>query len=106
LLAVFKANPNVAFFATLGVILSAGYALWLYRRVVFGALTKPNLQGMLDLTPREIALFVPLLILTILFGVWPGPILDTSANSVALVADRTQAAISGLQKAAMLIGAH
>jgi NADH-quinone oxidoreductase subunit M len=106
LLAVFKANPNVAFFATLGVILSAGYALWLYRRVVFGALTKPNLQGMLDLTPREIALFVPLLILTILFGVWPGPILETSANSVALVADRTQAAISGLQKAAMLIGAH
>jgi NADH-quinone oxidoreductase subunit M len=61
---------------------------------------------MLDLTPREIALFVPLLILTILFGVWPGPILDTSANSVALVADRTQAAISGLQKAAMLMGAH
>lgn len=106
LLAVFKANPNVAFFATLGVILSAGYALWLYRRVVFGALTKPSLQGMLDLTPREIALFVPLLILTILFGVWPGPILETSANSVALVADRAQAAIGGLQKAAMLMGAH
>jgi NADH-quinone oxidoreductase subunit M len=106
LLAVFKANPNVAFFATLGVILSAGYALWLYRRVVFGALTKPSLQGMLDLTPREIALFVPLLILTVLFGVWPGPILDTSANSVALVADRAQAAIGGLQKAAMLMGAQ
>jgi NADH-quinone oxidoreductase subunit M len=106
LLAVFKANPNVAFFATLGVILSAGYALWLYRRVVFGALTKPSLQGMLDLTPREIALFVPLLILTVLFGVWPGPVLETSANSVALVADRAQAAIGGLQKAAMLMGAH
>jgi NADH-quinone oxidoreductase subunit M len=106
LLAVFKANPNVAFFATLGVILSAGYALWLYRRVIFGALTKPSLQGMLDLTPREIALFVPLLILTILFGFWPGPILDTSANSVALVVDRAQAAIGGLQKAAMLMGAQ
>jgi NADH-quinone oxidoreductase subunit M len=106
LLAAFKANPNVAFFATFGVILSAGYALWLYRRVVFGALTKPSLQGMMDLTPREIALFVPLLILTILFGVWPGPILNTSANSVALVADRAQAAIATAQKAAMLMGAH
>ena len=106
LLAAFKANPNVAFFATLGVILSAGYALWLYRRVVFGTLTKPSLQGMLDLTPREIALFAPLLILTILFGIWPGPILDTSANSVALVADRAQAAIATAQKAAMLMGAH
>lgn len=106
LLAAFKANPNVAFFATFGVILSAGYALWLYRRVVFGTLTKPSLQGMLDLTPREIALFVPLLILTILFGIWPGPILNTSANSVALVADRAQAAIATAQKAAMLMGAH
>lgn len=106
LLAAFKANPNVAFFATFGVILSAGYALWLYRRVVFGTLTKPSLQGMLDLTPREIALFVPLLILTILFGIWPGPILNTSANSVALVVDRAQAAIATAQKAAMLMGAH
>jgi NADH-quinone oxidoreductase subunit M len=106
LLAAFKANSNVAFFATFGVILSAGYALWLYRRVVFGALTKPSLQGMLDLTPREIALFVPLVILTILFGVWPGPILDTSANSVATIADRAQAAISAGHKAAMLMGVH
>jgi len=106
LLAAFKANPNVAFFATLGVILSAGYALWLYRRVVFGALTKPSLQGMLDLTPREIALFVPLIVLTVLFGVWPGPILDTSANSVAFVAERAQTAIQAVQKTAMLMGAH
>ncbi|HWK87510.1 MAG TPA: NADH-quinone oxidoreductase subunit M [Xanthobacteraceae bacterium] len=104
LLAAFKANPNVAFFATLGVILSAGYALWLYRRVVFGALTKPSLQGMRDLTPREILLFVPLLILTVLFGVWPGPILDTSANSVAFVAERAQTAIKAAQKTAMLMG--
>jgi NADH-quinone oxidoreductase subunit M len=106
LLAAFKANPNVAFFATLGVILSACYALWLYRRVVFGALTKPSLQGMRDLTPREIVLFVPLLILTVLFGVWPGPILDTSANSVAFVAERAQTAIQAVHKTAMLMGAH
>jgi NADH-quinone oxidoreductase subunit M len=106
LLAAFKANPNVAFFATLGVILSACYALWLYRRVVFGALTKPSLQGMRDLTPREIVLFVPLLILTVLFGVWPGPILDTSANSVAFVAERAQTAIQAVHKTAMLMGAQ
>ena len=106
LLAAFKANPNVAFLATLGVILSACYALWLYRRIVFGALTKPSLQGMRDLTPREIVFFVPLVILTVLFGVWPGPILDTSANSVAFVAERAQAAIQAAHKTAMLMGAQ
>ena len=50
LLGVFKVNTWVAFFATTGVILSAAYALWLYRRVVFGALTKESLKGMLDLS--------------------------------------------------------
>jgi NADH-quinone oxidoreductase subunit M len=89
----FQANTWVAFFAAFGVILSAAYALWLYRRVIFGALTKESLKGILDLDAREIAVLVPLIVLTILFGFYPAPILDATAASVNLVAENFQAAI-------------
>jgi NADH-quinone oxidoreductase subunit M len=83
LVGAFNANSWVALFATTGVILSAAYALYLYRRVIFGVLDKPSLANIADLTPREIAIFVPLIALTIYYGVQPGPILDASAASVA-----------------------
>ncbi|MBS0242559.1 MAG: NADH-quinone oxidoreductase subunit M [Proteobacteria bacterium] len=82
LLGAFRANSWVAFFATTGVILSAGYALYLYRRMIFGRLEKPSLKGILDLSPREIVVLGPLVILTILFGIYPAPILDVTALSV------------------------
>jgi NADH-quinone oxidoreductase subunit M len=82
LLGTFKVSLPTAFFATTGVILSAGYALWLYRKVVFGALVKPSLASMKDLTPRECLTLLPLVALTILFGVYPKPVLDMSAASV------------------------
>ena len=85
MLGAFRANAWVAFFATTGIILSAAYALFLYRRIIFGKLEKPSLQGMLDLSPREIALLVPLILLTIYYGVHPAPILDGSAASVNAV---------------------
>ena len=53
LLGVFQVNTWVAFFATTGVILSAAYALWLYRRVIFGVLEKDSLKAMLDLSPAR-----------------------------------------------------
>ncbi len=68
LIGTFKANIWVAFFATLGVILSAAYALWLYRKMIFGAL-KPTLAGIRDIGWREAVIFTPLVVLTILFGV-------------------------------------
>jgi NADH-quinone oxidoreductase subunit M len=84
----FKANTWVALFATSGVILSAAYALWLYRRVIFGKLEKPSLAGILDLTPREVVILAPLVILTVLFGVYPKPLMDPTAASVEkLIAD-------------------
>jgi NADH-quinone oxidoreductase subunit M len=89
LLAAFKVNIPTAIFATTGVILSAGYALWLYRRVVFGALEKPKLQDILDLNRREIVVLAPLVILTIFFGVYPAPVLDMSAGAVASLVDHT-----------------
>jgi NADH-quinone oxidoreductase subunit M len=82
LVGAFNANSWVALIATSGVILSAAYALYLYRRVIFGALEKTSLAGLPDLSPREIAIFAPLVILTLYYGVQPGPILDVSAASV------------------------
>jgi NADH-quinone oxidoreductase subunit M len=78
----FRANTWVALFATTGVILSAVYALWLYRRVIFGKLEKPSLANILDLSPREIAILAPLVILTVLFGVYPKPLMDPTTASV------------------------
>jgi NADH-quinone oxidoreductase subunit M len=82
LLGAFGANTWVAFLATTGVILSACYALWLYRRVVFGKLEKPALAHMADMSPRELATLAPLAVLAILFGVYPAPILDVFGASV------------------------
>src|SRR5690606_16706041 len=82
LVGVFKVNTWVALFAAVGVILSAAYALWLYRRVVFGALTKENLKGMLDMSTREKIIIYPLVLLVILFGVYPSPVFDVTTASV------------------------
>jgi NADH-quinone oxidoreductase subunit M len=90
----FRDNTWVAFFATTGVILSACYALWLYRRVIFGTLEKDSLKSILDLSRREIAIFVPLVVLTILFGVYPSPIMDVTAASVDQLVSNYQAALS------------
>ncbi len=78
----FQANSWVALIATSGVVFSAAYALYLYRRVVFGALEKASLKDIMDLTPREIAIFAPLVALTIYYGVMPGSILSATAASV------------------------
>jgi NADH-quinone oxidoreductase subunit M len=88
LLGVFKVNTWVALFATTGVILSAAYALWLYRRVIFGALTKESLKGLTDMNARERAIIYPLAILVIFFGVYPMPVFNVTAASVdALIAN-------------------
>jgi NADH-quinone oxidoreductase subunit M len=101
LMGAFRSNPWVALIATTGVIWSAAYALWLYRRVVYGALDKPALQDIRDLNGREIALLAPLLVLVIYYGVKPGPVLDAfQASTDALVAS-AQAALSATKTAAI-----
>jgi NADH-quinone oxidoreductase subunit M len=101
LVGAFVANSWVAFFATTGVIFSAAYALYLYRRVIFGVLDKPSLMKMQDLSVREIALLAPLGLLVIYYGIQPGPILDACAASVDLLIKNYQTAL-GLTKAATL----
>ena len=82
MLGTFRVNSWVAAFSATGVILSAAYALYLYRRIIFGVLDKPSLKDILDLSGREIALLGPLFALTLYYGIHPGPILDSSAASV------------------------
>ena len=94
LLGTFQVNTWVAFVATTGVILSAAYALYLYRRIVFGALEKGSLRNILDLTPREGLILAPLVVLTIFFGFFPGPILDVTAASVDQLIANYNAALS------------
>ena len=83
LLAAFRYNTWLAIVGTTGVILSAAYALWLYRRIIFGALEKSSLRDIMDLSPREIAFMAPLVVITILLGVYPKPIFDVTRASVA-----------------------
>jgi NADH-quinone oxidoreductase subunit M len=88
----FRINTWVAFLATTGIILSAAYALWLYRRIIFGKLEKPSLRFIQDLGWREVVVLAPLVLLAIFFGVYPAPVLDASAVSVdALIKHFNQA---------------
>jgi len=93
LLGTYQVNTWVVFFATFGVILSAAYALWLYRRIIFGALDKASLKAMLDLSPREIGILAPLVVLAIFFGFHPGPVMNVTAASVDQLIHNFQAAV-------------
>ena len=101
LIGVFRANTLVALFAATGVILSAAYALWLYRRVIFGALEKESLKSMLDLSTREKVILYPLVVLTIFFGVYPAPVFDATAASVDLLVNNYSAALQAAQNVAL-----
>ncbi len=80
---VYKVSSWVAFGAAIGVILSAAYALWLYRRVVFGELVKASLQDLADISLRERLVFLPLVAFTLLLGIYPSVITDIIGTSVA-----------------------
>jgi NADH-quinone oxidoreductase subunit M len=102
LIGTFKVSIPTATFATTGVILSAAYALWLYRKVVFGALTKPSLATIKDLTFREGLIMVPLVALTLLFGFYPKPVLDMSATSVQQLVNNYNTAVTAVKAAALV----
>ncbi|MCO5126684.1 MAG: NADH-quinone oxidoreductase subunit M [Rhodobacteraceae bacterium] len=88
LMGIFQVNTWVALVATSGVILSAAYALWLYRRVMMGELIKESLKGIADMTAREKFVMAPLVAMTLLLGVYPSLVTDIFGPSVeALIAD-------------------
>ena len=102
LLGAFKANTWVAFLAATSLILGAAYALWLYRKIVFGEITKDSLKGILDMNGREIAIFLPLVLLTIWMGVYPNSFLDPMAPAVDKLIGDYQAALKLARTAALV----
>ncbi len=96
LIGIFQVNTWIAFAALFGVILSAAYALWLYRRVIFGVLNKEALKSIMDMDRREMAIIVPLIVLTIFFGFYPAPILDTTVASVEALVSQYQSTVGAL----------
>ncbi len=100
LMAVFQVNTWVALVATSGVIFSAAYALWLYRRVVFGDLIKESLKSITDMTAREKAIFAPLVVMTLLLGVYPAAALDIIAPATAALSETYQTALAAAETAA------
>jgi NADH-quinone oxidoreductase subunit M len=94
MLGAFLHNSWIAIFATTGVIWSACYALYLYRRIVFGALVKPTLQAVRDLSWRETAILAPLMVLTIAMGVYPKPVLDVTGAAVTKLISENRVALA------------
>jgi NADH-quinone oxidoreductase subunit M len=101
LIGTFRVNNWVATLATLGTILSAAYALWLYRKIIFGTLEKSSLFNIRDIGWREIAIMTPLVVLTIVLGVYPKLVLDISSASVTQLIDNYQHAVGAVHAAAL-----
>lgn len=97
LVGIFQVNTWVAMVATSGVILSAAYGLWLYRRVVFGELVKEALRTIRDMDRREKAIFAPLVAMTLLLGVYPSLVTDIIGPSVARLTTDYQSATAALE---------
>ena len=97
------ANSWVALFATTGVVLSATYALWMYARVILGKLVKPELMTIKDLSPREMALLIPLAVLTIYFGFHANAILDVVSVPTEPLLASLKAAVGSVKTAALAL---
>ena len=97
LVGAFKANTWVAALAATGLVLGAAYMLYLYRRVIFGKLTKDSLTAILDMNAREIAVFAPLVVLVIFMGVYPGPFLEIMHVSVTNLLTHVDTALNAGQ---------
>ena len=100
LVGMFQANTWVAAVATSGVILSAAYALWLYRRVVMGDLIKESLKAITDMSRREKWIFAPLVAMTLLLGVYPSLVTDIIGPSVENLLNHYEAALPAVDDAA------
>ncbi|WP_420863087.1 NADH-quinone oxidoreductase subunit M [Algirhabdus cladophorae] len=102
LMGVFQVNTWVAAVATTGVILSAGYALWLYRRVVMGDLIKESLKSITDMDRRERIIFAPLVVMTLLLGVYPVLVTDIIGPSVAALVSNYDTAVAAFEASTQL----
>ncbi len=95
-----QVNFWLALLGAMGMILGAAYMLYLYRRVIFGRLTKDDLRAILDLSPREIAVFVPLILITLWMGINPTAFSSFWDASVASMVQHHTAALTPATKLA------
>jgi NADH-quinone oxidoreductase subunit M len=106
LMGIFQVNTIIAAVATTGVILSAAYALWLYRRVVFGDLIKESLRTISDMTRREKAIFAPLVVMTLWLGVYPSLITDIIGPSTEALVQNYETATAEGREATRVAASH
>jgi NADH-quinone oxidoreductase subunit M len=97
LVGAFKVNFWLALLGSMGMILGAVYMLYLYRRVIFGVITRDDLRGILDLSPREVAVFAPLVLLTLWMGVYPSSFTQFFDASVRAMVEQHSAALSAVK---------
>jgi NADH-quinone oxidoreductase subunit M len=100
LVGAFEVNFWVSLLGSAGLILGACYMLWLYRRIIFGSITRDDLRAMLDLSPREIAIFAPLITLTLWMGIYPSSFTGFFDATVASMVDQHAAALAATTKVA------
>jgi NADH-quinone oxidoreductase subunit M len=102
LVGAFQVNLWLALLGSFGMILGAAYMLYLYRRVIFGVITRDDLKSILDLSPREMGIFAPLVVLTLWMGVYPASFLGFfDATTGAMVQSHQQAMIRAAGHAAL-----
>jgi len=106
LMGVFQVNTWVTLVAASGVIFSAAYALWLYRRVVFGGLIKESLKTIDDMTTRERWIFAPLVVMTILLGVYPSLVTDVIGPSTEALLNNYETSLAAAQAATQVAASH
>ena len=95
LVGAFRVNFWLALLGSTGMILGAGYMLYLYRRVIFGSITRDDLRSILDLSPREVAVFAPLVVLTLWMGIYPSSFTQFFDATVHAMVEQHTAALSG-----------
>ena len=100
LVGAYEVNFWLSLLGSLGMILGACYMLNLYRRIIFGRITRDDLKRILDLSPREIAIFAPLVVITLWMGVYPSSFTGFWDASVRAMVDHHQAALAGVTKLA------
>jgi NADH-quinone oxidoreductase subunit M len=100
LLGTFRVSTLECFLAATAMFLGAAYMLYLYRRVIFGTITRDDLRNILDLTPREKAVFAPLLVLVLWMGVYPSSFLGPIHASVEHLVQQVGAAQAGQRASA------
>jgi len=94
LIGAFQKNILVAVLASLGVILVAAYMLWLYKKVIFGKITNPEIKEIQDLNKTEIYIFSSLVLVILFFGIYPEPLLNTINISINNLIDNYNANIN------------